>query len=601
MAEGDELYDPSRIRDGYDRPPIPYEEVMTQGEEWCEDYYDHATPTQKGFITDFLYYTRGFETPTLSCIWTALFVLSSALKREVWYKWAPNGLYTNQYIIIIGPAGIVKKTTAVSVIGLPILRKFKYWIRDKNMYAMKNVTIVKDKVTPEAMLNAILPENKEGHDIYLVDDMGNNILGNDGKAIQYKRTSEVSLVVSELSTMIGKSSYAESMIPNLLDLYDAHKEWEWSTLGRGKKVLRNLHTTMLAGTTVEGLRSSIPSSAMGDGFLSRTIPVYVPDTKREYPHPFIPKNAPSEDELAKRLAWVASNTMGEFEFTKEAEAFFKLWYKDYKAFLRANPAVSGAMSRLDVNVYKTSLLMRAQRYGDDTPFITKEDLLNAIRLLDLTYGSFGFLRSQMSPDDVVMWASKLAEYIKKKPNVNRQTILQRTHVKGEVATMAIEELVGKGEVQVSFGGKVYLHATNRGMESYLWIGDQDERSGETEGFGRGKGKSHAETVRDDQAMRDRVDSEPHGFKSVPQKGRPRGSIRPKVGQAGEAGEDAKPFKEECGGIGQVAGKPPRGRPPKRKPEGHSEDDGLHGGSGQDLHVQEKEGSEGEAQDSAQSA
>jgi len=590
----DDVYHPEAIKEGYGEAPVPYEEKPAPDEHWSADYHDNAIPAQKGFITDFIYYTRGFETPTLSCIWTALFILSSALKREVWLKWAPNGLFTNQYIIIIGPAGIVKKTTAVSVVGLPILRKFRNWIVDKNMYAMKSITVVKDKVTPEALLNGILPENKDGHDVYLTDEMGNNILGVDGKAIRYKRTSECALVVSELSTMLGKASYAEAMIPNLLDLYDCHSDWDWSTLGRGKKTLRNLHTTMLAGTTVDGLRSSVPASASGDGFLSRTIPVYVPDTKRCYRKPFIPKNAPSEDELAKRLAWIASTCIGEFQLTKEADAYMDKWYKNYKDFLRANPAISASMSRMDVNVYKTALLLRAQRYDDCSPFVTLEDLKTAIALLETTYSSFGFLRSQISPDEIIMWTAKVEEYLKRKAGkrIPRLMILQRLHVKSDMATLVLEELLAKGHAKAYYEGRLITHATNRSVEEYEWCGE-DDGQGEAGEAGEGEGFHYAEEVRVDQADSDSVDGFTYSAKTVSKRGRPKGSVRRTVREDTETRIDVEaPPKRKPGRPRKVANGTSGGEPAKRLVKRHREENGLHGGSGKDLHVQGKERREG---------
>jgi len=588
----DEVYRPEDIKEGYHEPPVPYEEQMAEGEHWVPDYYDQAIPTAKGFITDFVYYTRGFETPTLSCIWTALFILSSALKREVWFKWAPDGLFTNQYIIIIGPAGIVKKTTAVSVIGLPILRKFRNWIADKNVFAMKTVTVVKDKVTPEALLNSILPENKDGHDVYLVDDMGNNILGVDGRAVRYKRTSECALVVSELSTMLGKASYAEAMIPNLLDLYDCHKDWDWVTLSRGKKTLRNLHTTLLAGTTVEGLRSSIPPSAMGDGFLSRTIPVYVPDTKRCYRQPFIPKNAPTEDELAKRLAWIASNCMGEFKLTKEADEFMDGWYRNFKDYLRANPAVSGAMSRMDVNVYKTALLMRAQRYDDTSPYITKEDLLNAIRLLDLTYSSFPFLRSQISPDDLTMWTAKIGEYVRKRKRVGRLVTLQRTHIKSEMATLVFEELLAKGYIKAFYDGKEISHATTRSTEEYEWVGEGADGTGTAGVAGEGASFNYSKTVWHDTPDSAGAGGQPHGFATVPEAGRTGRPVRPRTRAQAEAGADESAPRPRKGRPPKVAGGAPERDAPERKHQGDCQEDGVLDRSGEDVHVQSAEGTEG---------
>ena len=278
---------------GYVEAPTPYDEVRCKSDPmWYRDYYDDAIPSSKGFITDIIFHSRGYETPTLSVIWTAIFILSSAIKREAWMAWTPKHLFTNQYILIIGPAGVVKKTTAVTDIGYPILKKFRSYIRDPQLAEMKIVHMIQDKITPEAMICSMLPENKDGRSFALKDSNGEFVLGKNGKAVTYEKTSECAIVVSELSMLLSKAAYQAEMIQYLLDLYDARDEWHTETKGSGKSVLRNLHTTLFGATTVDGLRNSIPDSAKGDGFLSRTILVHVPDTRRQYMRPFIPKARP---------------------------------------------------------------------------------------------------------------------------------------------------------------------------------------------------------------------------------------------------------------------------------------------------------------------
>lgn len=520
---------------------------MSEGERWVPDFYDKALPRSKGFISDFIYYTRGFETPTLSCIWTALFVMASAIKREAWISWAPKPLYVNQYIIIIGPAGIVKKTTAVSSVGLPILRKFRNYLADRNVYAMKGVKVVKDKTTPEALLDSITPDKKEGHDFYLVDTNGEWLKGSDGKAVKYCRTSEVSLVVSELSTLLTKRSYSDSMTQILIDLYDCHDDWDWSTLSRGTITLKKLHTTMLAGTTVDGLRESIPRAAMGDGFLSRTIPVYVPDTRREYPRPFVPKLAPSEDELAKRLAWVVERTMGPYELDRKASDTFNDWYSKFKRGLRENPDVAGSLSRMDVNVYKTALLMKAQRYESEGNLIGEDDLLDAIRLLDLTYSSFSFLRSQVDPDELVATSSRVLQYLRRKTRkkgLTRGRLLSALHLKADMATLALEELVARGSVEVWYEGRQYGHATTRTGEEYRC---RDDGDGGAEGRWEATGFNYTGETWDDTEDGPDAGGVAHGLEKVPEKGEAGAKARVEGGVPGADGVGKKGEGKAAGG------------------------------------------------------
>jgi hypothetical protein len=422
---------------------------------------------------------RGFEAPTLSCIWTALFVMSSAIKREAWLQWSPKKLFTNQYIIIIGPAGIVKKTTAVVGVGLPVLRSFQKDLTDRQFALMKDIKIVKDKVTPEAMLNSIVPENKDGADVPMVDEATGKVLRNAaGNPVIYRRTSEVALVVSELSSMLSKRSYADGMTQILLDLYDCHDDWEWATLTRGTKILKNCHTTMLAGTTIDGLRDSIPAAATGDGFLSRVVPVFISETKREYPFPFVPDGAPRQAELGKRLAYVVENTQGEFVFDDEAKEEYTRWYHWFKSFLREHPELAGILSRMDVNVLKTALLMRAQRYDAEGPWITKRDFLDAVCLIDKTYRSLPFLLSQTDPNALVALCGRLQIYIRKRGTVLRNRLLSAMRTSSDQVDLALSELLGQGRIAVIRNGQSMAHVNGESGEQYAWLGGEDDGTGD---------------------------------------------------------------------------------------------------------------------------
>ena len=47
MSTEEEVYRIEDIKEGYTEPPVPYDEVKAEGEDWCEDYYDQAIPTSK--------------------------------------------------------------------------------------------------------------------------------------------------------------------------------------------------------------------------------------------------------------------------------------------------------------------------------------------------------------------------------------------------------------------------------------------------------------------------------------------------------------------------------------------------------------------------
>jgi len=465
--------------EGYIKPPEPYIEELVPPEKrlWVSDFYDYLVPKRKSFLSDFVYHTRGIMTPTLACIWSVLFILQSVIKREAWLQWYPKPLYPNQYIIIIGGAGRIKKTTAVSIVGLEILKSFRKYIRDMNIYEMKNITIIKDKSTPEAMLTAMLPEQKNNRSIYFLRDAdGNYLLDSEGKAVQYYPTSEASIIVSELATMISKRSYTDGMVEILLDLYDPHDIWEWRREGAGTKRLRKLCTSMIAGTTVDGFRGSIPNAAKGDGFLSRSVLVYVPESKRLYPQPFLPFGAPDTEEMAKRLAWIAENALGEFVLSMGAERVYTNWFFRYAKTMDNNPTLAGAISRMDINVLKTALLIRAARYERGT-IVEEHDMEDAIKIVEATYNSVPFLLGQLDEDIILTHVARAEVFMRQRKRIPRWAFLTSMRMRSDIANIVVTEMIARGEVIVEYNGQEYTTVLGKTEEEYVWRGiEQEEKT-----------------------------------------------------------------------------------------------------------------------------
>jgi len=75
------------------------------------------------FIDGFLRYTEGRGSPAIYRKWTAIFLVSAALERKAWIVTAKGVLYANQYIFLIGPAGVGKSLcTALSYDLLSTIR-----------------------------------------------------------------------------------------------------------------------------------------------------------------------------------------------------------------------------------------------------------------------------------------------------------------------------------------------------------------------------------------------------------------------------------------------------------------------------------------------
>ncbi len=452
----------------YDALIPPFEEEKDTDIFWEPEYGDEALPSRKGFITDIVYYMRGMEAPTLFDIWGALFALSTGIKREAWIKWFPHQLFSNFYALFIGPAGIVKKGATIDVVK-DILRGFAPRMKDRNITRMKNVELICDKLTPESMLNAMVPENKPGDAFFFTDSKGKFILGGNGKGVKYEKTSECGIIISEASVSLGKQKYSEHIIQLLLDIYDCHELWEWRTMARGNQNLRRLHTTMLAGTTMTGFREAIPQAAAADGFLSRSVIVHQPWTNRCFSEPKETKNGPTISDLQERFAWILEHTLGEYDLTDEARTFYKDWYKKFKDGLKADPITAGIRSRFPQQVLKVAFLLRAQRYDTRDKLIHLFDLKDAVRLLELTSRDTNSVIVQMTSDDFLRKKDIVSEYLKEKKTERRSKLLSNTRIHSETLNQVLNHLLQECKIRVKNNdGDEMLRVGTKGDELYEW-------------------------------------------------------------------------------------------------------------------------------------
>lgn len=455
--------------------PKPFD-VKKFEDLYLSDYFDENVPNG-GFISDFVLSLRLTEAPTLFAVWTAIFLMSSAIKREAWMSWGPFGkLFANLYIIMVAPAGS-KKSSAINF-GDKILRNMPKYIDDPNLRRIKKLRVIKNKATPESMLELMVPDesgpgvvfddNKEPC-FHILDANGQKVPDGNGGSLKYRLTSETCLILSELSVMMGKQQYTESLIQNLLDLYDCEDKWEWRTVKRGTKYLRRLYTTLIGATTVDGFRSSIPQAAMGDGFLSRTVLAYAPVSTRVYPEPMTMVGAPTLEDLSKSLAWISEHTKGEYRFSKEGTERFNEWYADYKQDLKTRVGNAGVFGRMDLNVRKVAFFLHAQKYKGDEKVIDLHEVEGAIRLVEATYSTVDPLLTDLNDDGIETKSESSLQYIKKHGKITRDKLRTNKRLKALDMDKIVDYLSMQGKIKIMYDGKRHRKTTQHGNEEYLFV------------------------------------------------------------------------------------------------------------------------------------
>ncbi len=398
-------------------------------------------------------------------------------------KFGEKRLFTNFYCILVGPAGIAHKTEAIND-AVGVLEGFVPFITDDEFKGendvirfMKCLNIISDKASPEALLEALDPRNKE--------PKGQNYVGfrnadgtpklnpGTGRQMWYTKTAEAIIVAHEFSTFAGQQKYNTGLTDNLLALYECDRSFSWRTVKRKRITLKNLHTTLIAGTTLTAFRSSLSDNVRTDGFLSRTMMVYCPKTiGRRFSRPQIVPGAPNEKELQRRLAWIAKHGVGEFDLTPEADAYYDKWYLKWREELENDSLYQGLKSRLHIMVLKIALLLRLQRYDDGPRVIDVEDIKEAIMIIKRTWYEAlpvmkGFEDGKRAP-----FLGRIEEYIRDRKEVTRAYLMQRGHFSATEVHEGIQMLADEGKVEIDKEGAIMEYPGSNSKEVYRWIGER---------------------------------------------------------------------------------------------------------------------------------
>lgn len=446
--------------------PIPYIEPPRTSKEcfWLEDPWDENLPSQPGFISDFVAHCRGYETPTAYCLWSAIFYISSAIKREAWIDWGYGRMYPNFFIILVGPPGIVKKGTVMEL-GYEVFKDVRKFIHDPNLKEMKRFNILRNKASAEALVT-VMADNRKKHGEYydFVDRKGEKKLV-DGKPVRYHRTSEISIIVPELATMLSRADYARPITTTLMDLYDCKDQWEVTTQIRGKELLTNLCTNFFGGVTPKGLARSVPEEASEDGFLSRCVLVYQKSTNRVYSVPRI--IGPSTEELSKKLAWIAEKTIGVHTFSPEALKYYDKWYHGWRKILESAERPY-ASSRMAVQARQLSLVLKASRFSDH-PVIELQDIEDATRIIEKTAGTYKGLFEKVDNNVFFDQLSVLESKLMRRKKMIRRELLISSRYTAEELNSLLNHLVQTGRIKVFRDGSKTDYVSKDGKEEYHWV------------------------------------------------------------------------------------------------------------------------------------
>lgn len=292
---------------------------------------------RRGWLKTYVDYTRLSEPPTVFHFFVGATILGASLRRNLHYSKGTGNIYPNLCVVLVGPSGGVKKTTACEFgVGL---------------YRSLGGIVLADKITPEALVDAFQDQLETTGLIY----------------------------AGELKQFLGSQKYMEGMIPLLTRLFDCPDVWSSRTIARKELTLRSVGLSMLAASTMDWLRA-LPADTFGGGFMSRLLLVVQETTTRVFPRPPQPPEH-LRVALMNRLVEL-SHVRGKFNMTPNAQDWFDAWYRRRDDKVIDDKQFAGYYNRKPDHLIRMAMILSIAE--DDGHVIEIAHLEHSLKILNWT-------------------------------------------------------------------------------------------------------------------------------------------------------------------------------------------------------------------------
>lgn len=360
------------------------------------------------WIDTYIEYTSTQESPKSFHYWVGMSILSAAVGRHVSIPRIKYTTFPNIYVVLVAGSAKCRKSVAIGV-GRDIL----VGIKDPP-------TIFAQKITTEALIQA-LNESKTNESCFGL------------------------IIASELSVFLGCDAIRSGIIPMLTDIYDSPRDWVYHTRARGKESLQNVTLTMLAASTKDWLRTSLPLESIGGGFTSRVIFVFE-DTPSQLV--LFSDQVVNNDHLKEILVHdlnLIQGLHGVVTFSKEAKEHAWHWYQEEASKVH-DEKVDGYFGRKHDTMFKIATLLSIS--DGSTLVIEDKHIIRALELMERNEKYLNTVLESVVSTSFDGNTDKVFQIIRKFKNISHTQLLQkcwRFCTATELAEM-MRTLVDSGEI-----------------------------------------------------------------------------------------------------------------------------------------------------------
>ncbi len=334
-------------------------------------------------------YCGHFEMPRSYAFWSGVSTIAGALGRKTWYDFGGLVYPCNFYIILIGPAGLVQKSSAIKK-GVNLLKQ------------VPKLVIGPDTSTWEALLEMLEQTGKR------TTQRKHYIDGVEKKLVHHSMT----LPISELDSFMTWDNFA--VISGITDLWEGKSQHWKITKTAGTQDISYPLLNLIAGTTEGWIPQSQLDRFIQSGFTSRTIFVYEQSRSQLVAYP----NIPEEKHLAMTSLLVKDLTTihkleGKIHLTAEAMEWGTLWYQEnYKAMVStASNRVRSYLSRKQKHLHALAYILAvSERNTYEVELRHMQQAFEELALvegkMDLLFDDLAKRREYRAVEDVIRWTQR---------------------------------------------------------------------------------------------------------------------------------------------------------------------------------------------------
>ncbi len=353
-----------------------------------------AAKFRNDFVKLYLETVEDTESPRLFHVWSLLGTIGASLGRRSFFMDGPEKIYTNEYILLVGPPA-VRKSSAIKIACGFLRQATSVRFAPDDTAGQRQGLITAMLGDPEdadeevALINGhkMTPEFLSGLEMKFVD-----------------REDEHALfaAASEFASLIGTNN--RDILTFLIKVYDG-EDYQYR-LAKTKETLNHPLLSILGATTPTSIADTFPPQAIGGGFMSRIILVY---SDKKYK--MVPRrrsfNEAHVREIQRRLSHVAYNMRGEFTETPAAALLFDKLYS-YQPRISDNRFIY-YVERRQAHLRKTAFCLAAARLSGA---IDVQDVEEAHGLLELTEMNMTDALGEFGLSPVAMAKQRLVEFIR---------------------------------------------------------------------------------------------------------------------------------------------------------------------------------------------